>query len=232
MAKNYFLSRTDNGKSAFQHNLGDKLSGGAGYKLKYGLTTPEVTDIVDGDKYFKYWLDVLDEVDAFKKKVTGFKNELRDGVAPGASASTPPAVPVFAAAPTAVEPGIFSRSTAIGNRIKKHKDYVVSDGNDMGLEGTAQPAPDLVGAQAQIKIVLIAGHPEIKWTKGLFDAIWIEVDRDGSGYKFLALDTIPDYTDTAALPARAETWKYRAIYIFHDDQVGKWSNEVSVTVKG
>lgn len=231
MSKESFMPRTDSGKKDFQHNLGDKLNGATGYKTKYGISTAEVTDTVNGDLYFKYWFDVLDETDKFKKKVTAFKNELRDGVAPGATATLPPVVPVFAPAPTAVLPGIFPRSGSLGSRIKKHNDYAVSDGQDMGLEGAEQPAPDVVNAKPKIKIVLIAGKPEIRWTKGLFDALYIEVDRDGTGYKFLAIDTEPDYTDTFALPAAAASWKYRCIYIFHDDKVGMWSDEVSVTVK-
>jgi hypothetical protein len=226
--KDYFLPRTDSKKSDWQHNLGDKLPT---YKTKYGLSTTEVTDSQDGDKYFKYWLDVLGETDAFKRKVTAFKNELRDGVPAGATATLPPAVPVFAAAPTAVEPSIFSRSTALGNRIKKHKDYVVSDGNDMLLEGSEKPSPDVIDGQPVLKIVLKAGQPLIQWVKGLFDALYIEVDRgDGQGWKFLAVDTEPNL-DTAALPAAATTWKYKAVYIFHDEKVAKWSNDVSISVK-
>ena len=147
----------------------------------------------------------------------------------GAEASLPPEVPVFAAPPTAVEPGIFVRSGSLGSRIKKHKDYVVSDGQDMGLEGADQGGPDTVNGKPGFKIVLIAGHPEIKWSKGLFDALYIEVDRgDGQGYRFLAIDTIPDYTDSYSLPAAAASWKYRAIYIYRDERVGQWSDEVSV----
>lgn len=229
MAKDYFLPRTDDKKSGWQHNLGDKL---AAYKTKYGITTAEETDTKNGDAYFKYWLDALEETDSFKKKVTAFKNELRDGVPAGATASLPPAVPVFAAPPTAVEPGIFGRSTALGNRIKKNKDYVISDGQDMQLEGAEKAPPDVINGQPSLKIVLKAGQPLVQWTKGLFDALYIEVDRgDGKGWMFLAVDTEPDYLDTFALPASATTWKYRAIYIFHDEKVGKWSNDVNISVK-
>lgn len=228
MSKKYFLPRTDNGKTKWQHNLGDKLPA---YNSKYGISATEVKDTQDGDAYFKYWLDVLSEINAFRQKVTAFKNELRDGVKAGASGSIAPEFPVFAAAPAAVEPGIFKRSVSLGNRIKKHKDYVVSDGEDMNLEGAEKASPDLINAQPEIKIVLVAGHPLIKWHKGSFDGIYIETDRDGSGWKFLALDTEPDFPDNFTLPPSAATWKYRAIYILHDEKAGKWSNEVSVQVK-
>src|SRR5690349_10279175 len=96
MSKQPFLPRTDAKKSDFQHNFGDKLPT---YASKYGISPTEVTDVKDGDKYFKYWLDVLGEVDSYKQKVTQFKNELRDGVAPGATAAVEPTPPTFAAPP-------------------------------------------------------------------------------------------------------------------------------------
>ena len=47
-------------------------------------------------------------------------------------------------------------------------------------------------------------------------------------------DTVPDYLDTAPLPAPGQTalWKYKAIYRLNDEQVGLWSNEVSLAVRG
>jgi hypothetical protein len=228
MAKEYFLPRTDSKKKDFQHNLGDKLTT---YQAKYGISALEVTDTQNGDAYFTYWLDVLGEVDSYKQKVTQFKNEVRDGVAAGATASIEPVAPTFGPPPTAVAPGIFVRSASLGSRIKKHKDYVNSDGVDMQLEGVEKPGPDTINGKPTLTIVLKAGQPLLQWAKNNFDGLWIETDRDGAGWKFLALDTEPDYLDTAALPATAANWKYRAIYTFHDEKVGMWSDEVSVNVK-
>jgi hypothetical protein len=51
---------------------------------------------------------------------------------------------------------------------------------------------------------------------------------------FLAVDTVPDYTDTAALPPTGQSalWKYKAIYRQGDDRVGQWSDVVSIPVAG
>jgi hypothetical protein len=229
MGKKSFVPGTDAGKKDWQHNLGDKIGL---YKTKYNITNAEETDTQDGDAYFAYWLNVVKEVTDYKEKVTAFKNELRDGVAPGATGMIAPVAPVFAAAPTAVQPGIFPRSISIGNRIKKHNDYVMSDGQDMDLEGANAPTPDLINSQPLISIVLMAGQPLIKWTKAGFNGLYIMVDRGtGAGFQFLALDSEPDYLDTFTLPATATEWKYKAIYIFHDDKVAMWSNEVSINVK-
>ncbi len=61
------------------------------------------------------------------------------------------------------------------------------------------------------------------------DAVDLWVDR-GSGFVFLAIDSEPDYNDTAALPAGGGVWKYKGIYRLHDEQVGQWSDIVSVSV--
>lgn len=61
------------------------------------------------------------------------------------------------------------------------------------------------------------------------------VDRgDGKGFVFLAEDTVPGYTDTAALPASGASavWKYKGIYREADVQVGQWSDVVSTPVMG
>jgi hypothetical protein len=59
------------------------------------------------------------------------------------------------------------------------------------------------------------------------------VDRgDGKGFGFLAVDTVPDYVDTAPIPPAAATWKYKVIYRLHDEQVGQWSAFVSLAVGG
>ena len=50
----------------------------------------------------------------------------------------------------------------------------------------------------------------------------------------LTVDTVPDYTDTAAMPPAGQSalWKYKAIYRQGDDRVGQWSVVVSIPVAG
>jgi hypothetical protein len=59
---------------------------------------------------------------------------------------------------------------------------------------------------------LDAGQVTIGWTKQGMDGVEIWVDRgDGKGFVFLAVDTVPDYTDTAAMPPAGQSalWKSR-----------------------
>jgi hypothetical protein len=64
-------------------------------------------------------------------------------------------------------------------------------------------------------------------------SVEIQADR-GTGFVFLAIDTIPNYTDTAPMPAAGQSvlWKYKAIYRQGDDRVGQWSDVVSIPVAG
>ena len=75
---------------------------------------------------------------------------------------------------------------------------------------------------------------EIRWPKQGFTGVRIEVDRgDGPGWRFLAVDTEPDYVDTV-LPAAGAgpLWKYRAIYLQGDERFGQWSDVAEITVRG
>ena len=69
---------------------------------------------------------------------------------------------------------------------------------------------------------------EVQWTKGDADSIRIESDK-GTGWQFLAIDSVPHYTDTTPITIAA-TWKYRAMYIVADELVGQWSDVASIGV--
>src|ERR1700720_1989927 len=118
--------------------------------------------------------------------------------------------------------------TKLVQRIKNHPGYTEAIGQDLGIIGAEQTI-DMIAIKPTLIALLIAGHPVIQWDRQEMDAVELWVDR-GSGFVFLAIDSEPDYTDTAALPAGGGIWKYKAIYRLHDEQVGQWSDIVSVPV--
>ena len=63
---------------------------------------------------------------------------------------------------------------------------------------------------------------------------YLPSDDHGKGFAFLAIDSIPDYTDTAVMPPAGQSalWKYNGIYIQADQRVGQWSDVVSIPVAG
>jgi len=231
MSKQHFLPKADLERQKWLQNISTKLGIYAG---KYNVLPDEVADTVAGSAFFDYLMNNRNQVNEFATKLTAYKNESMNGVPAGADASIFPAFPVFEPAPATVEPGIFKRALAIAKRIKDNKNYTIADGNDLGLEGsiiTLNPEEQ----KPVIKLRLIAGgHPEVVWTKQGMDAIEIYVDRGTGTFEFLAVDSYPNYTDTAPLPAAGSSaiWKYKSIYRYGDVQAGLWSDVVSITVTG
>ena len=50
----------------------------------------------------------------------------------------------------------------------------------------------------------------------------------------LAINTEPNTADNWPLPPAGTSamWRYKAIYLLHDEQVGQWSDVISVSVGG
>jgi len=227
LMKQYFLPRNDNDKSIWLQNFAGKLPI---YSGKYGITENDVIDTQNGAAYFAYWLNYQNQFKEFSNKIIAYKNDVRDGVPDSGEESMLPIAPTPGTAPTAVPAGVFKRAVALANLIKKHASYTMSDGNDLSIEGTETEHPDINTVQPMLSVRPAGGgHPEIVWKNQGLDGIEIYADR-GTGWQFLALDTVPNYIDTTALPTVPATWKYKAIYRLHDGLAGQWSDEVSITV--
>jgi len=133
-----------------------------------------------------------------------------------------------------VAPDIFGRATALVAHIKTAPGYTDSIGQALQLIGAEHPV-DPATLKPVLDVELDAGQVDIGWTKQGMDALELWVDRgDGKGFVFLAIDTIPNYTDTAPMPAAGQSalWKYKGIYIQADQRVGQWSDVVSIPVAG
>jgi hypothetical protein len=230
--KNYYLPSGDAPKVLWLQNFAAKIPTVA---AKYGITATELTDMLNSAILLAYWQNYRNQHEEYFHKLTAYRNELRDGVKAGGSASVVPTAPTVGTLPTVTAaPGIFSRVRALVGRIKASVAYTDADGKDLGIIGEEQTT-DLVGIKPAITTRLAAGgHPEIVWKKQGMDGIEIYVSRNAEPYTLLAYDMRPNHIDASPLPALGTSaiWKYRAIYRFHDAQVGQWSDEVSVTVAG
>ena len=228
MAKSYFLPSDDEGKDSLLTNVAGKLGT---YKTTVGLENSVVTGVQADAAYFHYALNAQKQVANFAQQWTAYKNAARNGT--DANLGPEPVPPTLGTAPAAVAPGIFKRLTALVARIKAHPGYTTAIGQDLDIIGAEQTL-DTANAKPLLKLELSAGHPNVKWTKGGFDALEIHVDRGTGIFAYLANDTVPDYLDTAPLPAPGQSalWKYKAIYRLTDQQVGNWSDVVSIAVQG
>lgn len=162
---------------------------------------------------------------------TSFKKQLRDG---GTDSNEWPAPLVLPEPPTpSAHPGIIPRLSALVAQIKAHRNYTQAIGQDLWLIGSKHVI-DPNAWKPILGIRLQAGHPIIIWTKGDAAGIEIWVERGDGNFAQLAINMEPYTTDTGALPpaGTSQVWRYRAIYLLHDAQVGQWSDIISLTVGG
>jgi hypothetical protein len=188
------------------------------YAAKLEVSDAETASAQAAAAAFRYDLQAQQLVKAYGQHWTNHKNSLRDGGEAHADLPPPLGLPP---APPAVAPGVIARFTALAARIKNHKDYTPAIGQDLGIVGSAKTI-DPSSWKPSLGIQKQAGRPTVTWTKGDADAIEIWVDR-GDGFRFLAVDLKPDHPDTAPLPTPGSSavWKYKAIYLLDDAQVGE-----------
>lgn len=224
--KKYFLPRTDDGLRNWMRNLADKLGD---YAPKYSIMATELADVNDSANDFEVMLNYVDALDSYRQNITAYKNELRDGLPPGASASavgTAPTVPV-----PVVQAGFVPRMTAIANRIKAHIAYTVADGENLGLEGAVTAVdvstakPRISGSQVLPDMVII------EWVKGCMQGVIVERSLDGTNWREVDKDMRSPWEDTSPNRTAAAEWRYyRLRYLLNDRPVGLYSDVVSLLV--
>jgi hypothetical protein len=203
------------------------------YATLLGVTAEQVAGQSADASSFDYTLKCMDLMSNGSLQWTGWKNLVRGGGTPPASGA--PVAPVFPTVVPALAPGIEARFRALVQLIKANPNYNETIGLALGIEGAQQTGPDLTTLQPVIDALIFGNHVNVKWGWGGYSAYLdiceLQVGRnDGKGYVLLAFDTTPGYTDTQTFPTVPTTWTYRAIYRVGDNQVGLWSNPVSVTV--
>src|ERR1035437_5843835 len=227
MKKIPYLPTDDAGKDLWLTNLGAKFNM---YALPLGFVAADATALTADAAYFHWALVSQGQIAAYAQQWTTYKNAARNG--PGISLGLAPVAPSLVAAPAAVAPNIIGRATLLVARIKVSLTFTEAIGQALGVIG-ADHVVDVNSLKPVITARLDAGQVNIGWTKQGMDGLEIQVDR-GTGFVFLAIDTIPDYTDSAPLPAAGQSalWKYKAIYRQADERVGQWSDVVSLPVAG
>ena len=227
MPKTPYLPSTDDGKDGWLTNLAAKAPT---YSTDLSLTIGDVATLGNDAPFYHAVLLAQGQVAAYAQAWTAYKNNARSGT--GSDLGPVPVPPTLPTIPTAVPPGIFGRTTTLVGRIKKATGYTEPIGQALRVIGADQTV-DLNSMKPILTASPVAGQVALGWTKQGMDSIEILVDR-GAGFGFLAIDTIPGYTDTAPMPAAGQSalWKYKAIYRLNDERVGQWSDVVSLPVAG
>ena len=228
--KAHYLPPGDLAKVSWIKNLANKTPI---YATVLDITLAEQTSIDDDAAMYEYIVMTMHP--AYKTKVqdiTSFKNIMRDGPL-GTPAPPIPVAPTLPAAPTAVEPGIFQRVAKFVQRLKSHPNYTENIGEDLGIIGDEMTF-EQSELKPELKGDLDANRPKIIWQKGPFaDSIDLYVDRQlNDNYEYLTNDSEPDYIDTYPFPqdVASVVYRYKGIYRIGDEQVGQFSDPITITV--
>jgi hypothetical protein len=225
-----YMPGTDSGKGVWFDNFNIKLPL---YATVLGVTNTELQSVQDDNNMYQYIIRTAEAHKQTLSNLLSYKNMLK-GASGSQHIGAVPSLPVLPAPPTLVPEGIFDRVSQLVARIKKSFAYSDNIGADLGVLVSATVTIDVDAMQPDITVRLDVGRPRIKWVKGYSDAIDLYADRnDGNGFVFLGRSLKSEYIDMTVLAATKvfDEWKYKAIYVIGDSQVGLYSNVVSIDVK-
>ena len=222
-----YLPKDDAGKNLWLKNFSSKL---ADYTTLLELDPDEVVYMQKASAYFNYLLGFTEQLDNYTKAVYAYKKVLRDGN-PNATDTMP--VLLSDVAPDAVGAGIFTRVSKMVSVIKNHAKYNQTIGISLGLVGT-EVTIDFTTAKPLVKAEVKNSHAYIGWVKGHAQAAHIKADYgEGNGFAEVAQINSNHFLDPHLPPAgESRIYKYMVRYVFHDEEVGEWSDEVSITITG
>lgn len=223
MAKTGYLPRSDKDRVVWLNNFAGKF---AQVATGLGFVAADVTSVNNDTAMFAYLVNQVEVYTTAKEQRVDYKNLIKDGPI-GTPGGALPVAPAAGTVPTVVAPGILPRIQALVQRIKNAPTYTEAIGKDLGIIATNQPI-DPATWKPVLKLIMSGGQVEVQWVKGDADAVRIETDK-GNGWQFLAIDTVPHYTDTTPIAGPAN-WNYRAMYLLADERVGQWSDIVTITV--
>lgn len=137
------------------------------------------------------------------------------------------------AVPSPILPGVEDRFRALVEWLRTRPGWNDDIALTLDVLGAEQTSADQNELKPLLPLSTAGGHVLIGWkwqsARGLAKALRIEVDR-GNGWEFLTIDTQPGYTDKTPWPAAAQKWKYRAIFVRDEENIGQWSDVAEIMV--
>lgn len=224
MAKEYYMPRTEKERLVWLNNFSKNFETYAGI---LGFTDEEVLSVKKDAMVYSFLVHTVDDHTKAKEQRVNYKNLVSDGPIGTTRTKFPEAV-ASTLPPAEVEPGIFPRIAKLVYRIKASLAYTETIGKILGVIGS-ESVVNIDALQPVLKLVRKGGAIQVQWTKSGADSVYIEVDRGSGNWEFLAVDSVPHYTDKTPV-AQHSVWKYRAIYLIKDERVGQWSDPASIAV--
>ena len=226
MNRKGYLPVSDADKVIWLNNFATKIQT---YAANLGVTAAEVTSIKNDAAYFSYVENLLEASKQTTNNIVHYRNLLKTPKLQQHLGALP-VMPNIGASPVAVSEGILERVSRVIARIKASLNYTDNIGQDLGIIAPTKTV-DLINLQPILKIQLDAGFPRIKCNKSVADGLDLYVDRnDGQGFIFVKRLFVLDYTDETKTSAIAE-WRYNAMFVIGNKNVGIMSTEFPIIVK-
>lgn len=224
MSKQYYLPTSKLGQMLLLKTFASKVGT---YLAKYGLINAQAQDMKDSAVYLDYLIQCQLAAQQYEHSLTEYMDAEMNG-AEGTVGSMP--VLVLPAAPAVVPAaGFMGRLKSMANTIKSNTAYVADDGINMGIEGAEQTINE-DALQPALKAEVVGSNVIISSAKNGTQGFEVWADRGTGTFVFIGFSSGAKFTDAAALPAAAQTWKYKAIYHLHNEQVDNWSNVITIHV--
>jgi hypothetical protein len=201
------------------------------YAATFGLNPTQVTAIQNDAAFAVFVITRIEQADNYKQNWVKLKDQVRYGMGGDVLAPFPAPISVIDA-PPAVQPNVEKRFRELVKTIKANANYTKGIGEALGIEKPESEVNPSDG-KPEFTIHTDSGHPVVKWKKSIYDGVDVYVDR-GTGFTRAERDLRPPYVDRHPLPAvgTSAVWKYKLIYVYKDETIGSWSDEVAVTVVG
>ena len=226
---NRYIPSSDADKGIWLNNFTTKMSL---YAAQLGVTPAELTALQKDNTAFQYIINTMESYRQYVLNLAGYKNMMKHASS-SQHIGNLPVMPTLPAAPPMVTEGIFDRVSKMVTRIKASLNYSDNIGSDLGVIAPSSTV-DISTLQPFINIKIDVGKPHLKWVKGVADAIDLYADRnDGNGFVYVGRLSRNEYLDITPMAANKvyDEWKYKAIFVISDAQVGLYSMIQSIDIK-
>ena len=228
MSHTNYLPAGDSERVAWLNNLAIKIGG---YQNTLGLSAGDVAQVTKDNALYAYTINLLNIIKQSQQNVTAYKELLKHATKNQVIGAVP-TMPVVPVAPAAAAAGIFDRTRALVQRIKKANNYSEAIGQDLNIIAPDHFVdPDTL--MPVLKAKLDAGRPHLKWERGIAEAIDLYADHnDGKGFVLIGRFLRAEFLDTTplAIGKLIDDFKYKGIYVIADEQVGHISQMLTVKV--
>ena len=227
MSNTDYIPTADADKATWLQNAAVKMPS---YQAAFNLTEDDIIQLSKDNDMYAYTLNMLNIINQTQQNATAYKNLLKHQSG-NQTLSALPAMPPLPPAPPAVPAGIFDRTRALMQRIKNSPAYTEAIGQDLNII-PAISTVDLNAISPVLKGTLDVGRPHLRWSKSEADAIDLYADHnDGTGFHLVGRFMRAEYLDVTPVPSGkvAEEFKYKAVFVIDDAQVGVMSQVFSIT---